>query len=177
MSIDARSMGSPRLEFQACLHALLSEFFLDRPSLESFDPSSVSSPASPSEFLRSLTRPNLSARALPAWVPSLFAASPDASTTREASDSSLRSALELSQLPGGFLRIRFHGLVSSRNHVQGSSVFREFSLDAARPSRRGSLPPCRYGSRPLACFRKRPGPSSSASRLSSASRSLPPSGD
>jgi hypothetical protein len=66
-----------------------------------------------------------------------------AATSREASQASRRSVLELSQLLDGFLRARACELVSSRYHVQGS-LCSGASLPAQPPFLVGrSLPPCR----------------------------------
>jgi hypothetical protein len=73
----------------------------------------------------------------------------NASTPREASRASLRSAPRLSQPLDGLLRIPARGPVSSHNHVQGSLPFRGFSPHAAfrHSSRRAS--PSSFHDRPL----------------------------
>jgi hypothetical protein len=68
-------------------------------------------------------------------VPSLFAASPEASTFAGDPNRPLRSAHRFSQPRDGLLRSRLRGPVSSRSHVQG---FRSgsWSRPAAAPARR-----------------------------------------
>jgi hypothetical protein len=82
----------------------------------------------------------LSSSALPAWVSSLFAASPARSYFREGSQPFATSVLRLSRPLDGFLRARARRLVSSRSHVQGS-LFEGFSLHAATLPRREELAP------------------------------------
>jgi len=62
---------------------------------------------------------------------------------------SLRSALRFSQPRGGLLRRRFRGPVSSRSHVQGSSLRRPGASPVPQrsPARRWTLPPCRCSAR------------------------------
>jgi len=79
-------------------------------------------------------------QAPPAKVSSLFAASPKASISAIGTQPTACSALRLSQPLGGFLRLRFRGLIPSRSHVQGF-LFKGFSLRAATLLRQEGISP------------------------------------
>jgi hypothetical protein len=124
--------------FRACFHALPAEY------VRSTVPQTVglsfsSTGASPSEFLRPRTRANLSARTPPAWVSYLFAASSErVHNLRGFPAPRFVPPPSFLSSPAVYSALGLRRPVSSRSHVQVSSVFRDFSLVAARPSRRRS---------------------------------------
>jgi hypothetical protein len=135
-----RTIGFPRVRHHRRFRPR--HRFLDStvpwPSRVRFIPSCV---VSSSESVR---RPSRAALAAPCLgVSSLFAVLPEESTVRGASHFPLCSVRRFSQPLDGLLRLRFCGLVSSRNHVQG---FRSgaWSRTAAVPARRRPVPPCPF---------------------------------
>jgi len=99
----------------------------------------LSCPTSPSKFLRRSSWATPFGVTGPAWVSTLFATSPVASTHTGEHPLPLRSAHRLSQPLDGLLRHRFCGLVSSRSHVQGFTAVQGFlpthSLTDSSPAR------------------------------------------
>lgn len=109
------TLGMPTM---ACFHAVVGE---TAPTVPRFSRVGLilSCLVSSTECLRqsSLSRPFGATR--PAWVWTLFATSPAASTSTGAHPLPLRSALRVLHPPDGLLRLRLRGLVASRCHVQG----------------------------------------------------------
>jgi hypothetical protein len=127
----------------------------DRPSTDALR-SSFSLPSRPSssEFLRRVSRSRSAdsnpktrihfSKALPTRVSALIAASSGASTNREASHSSLRSAHRLSQPLGGFLRATaFRACFIPKPHP-GFACPGLFPFAQPAFPRRKAVPPCRW---------------------------------
>lgn len=110
----------------------------------------------------------LSSSCTPARISSLFATSPKVSTHAR-DPPPLRSVRRLSQPLDGFLHLRFHGLVPSRGHVQGSTVQGFLPLHSAS-FLIGRCFPLAVARSPLTDRGPLPRPPASTSRLCSVER-------
>jgi len=115
------ALGYPRRRVSSCFHPRRG--FLDPTVLRlSRTGFILSCPLSSTECLRRPSSPLLSERHVLPRVSSLIAALPKVSTSAGGSQLPLRSVLRFSQPLDGFRHLRLRGPITSRSHVQGSSV-------------------------------------------------------